>query len=117
MLRLILLLLLKNCFWVARSPKGYQGVIQATICSDMGADFRGWLALETPPEPPGILPMALLDPLGRLESLCPWSMLLGPCSLVPGPWSLVPGPWSLVPGSLVPGPWYHVLGFRNVVLP
>ena len=116
MLQLILLFLFKNCLWVTRSPKGYQGGIWAPICSDMGADFRGWLALETPPEPPETLSRALLDPLGRLESLSPWSMVLGPCSLVPGPWSLVPGPWSLVPGSLVPGPWYHVLGFRNIVL-
>ena len=64
MLRLILLFLLKNCLWVTRSPKGYQGWIWAPICSDMGADFRGWLALETPPEPPGALSRALLDPLG-----------------------------------------------------
>ena len=47
MLRLILLFLLKNYLWVTRSPKGYQGRIWAAICSDMGADFPGWLALET----------------------------------------------------------------------
>ena len=47
MLRLILLFLLKNDLWVTRSPKGYQGGIWAAICSDMGADFPGWLALET----------------------------------------------------------------------
>ena len=117
MLRLMLLFLLKNCLWVTRSPKGYQGGIWAPICSGMGADFQGWLGLETPPEPPETLSRALLDPLGRLESLSPWSMVLGPGSLVPGPWSLVRDPWSLVPGSLVPGPWYHVLGFRNFVLP
>ena len=92
MLRLILLFLLKNCLWVTRSPKGYQGGIWAPICSDMGADFPGWLALETPPEPPETLSRALLDPLGRLESLSPWFMVLGPRSLVPGPWFLVPGP-------------------------
>ena len=55
-------------------------------------DLPGWLALETPPEPPETLSWALLDPLGRLESLSPWSMVLGPWSLVPGPWFLVPGP-------------------------
>ena len=47
MLRLILLFLVKNCLWVTRSPKGYQDGIWAAICSDMGADFHGWLALET----------------------------------------------------------------------
>mgnify|MGYP003324025574 CR=1 FL=1 len=94
---LIFLFLLKHCLWVTvtRSPKGYQGRIWAPICSDMGADFPGWLGLETPPEPPEILSRALLDPLGRLESLSPWSMVLGPWSLVPDPW--IPGPWSLVP--------------------
>ena len=112
MLQLILQFLLNNCLWVTRSPKGYQRGIWAPIPSDMGADFPGWLALETPLEPPETLSRALLDPLGRLESLSPWSMVLGPCSLVPGPWSLVPGPWSLVPGSWslvpdhwIPGPW------------
>ena len=94
---------------MTRSPKAYQGGISAPNCSDMGSDFPGWLALETPPEPPETLSWALLDPLGRLESLSPWSMVLGP-------WSLVLGPWSLIPGSLVPGPWYHVLGFKNIVL-
>ena len=73
-----------------------------------GADFPGWLCLGTPPERPETLSRALLDPLGRLESLSPWSMVLGP-------WSLVLGPWSLVLGSLVNGPWYHVLGFKNIV--
>ena len=92
--------LIKNCLWVTRSPKGYQGGIWAPICSDMGADFPGWLALETPLEPPETLLTALLDP---------WSLVHGPWSLVPGPWSLVRGPW-------VPGPWYHMLGFRNIVL-
>ena len=61
------------------------------------AGGSGSLALETPPEAPETLAWALLDPLGRLESLGPWSMVLGP-------WSLVLGPWSLIPGSLVPGP-------------
>ena len=112
---------------MTRSPKGYQGGIWAPICSDMGADFPGWLALETPPEPPETLSRALLDPLERLESLRrplwrsaaaaagPWSLVPGPWYLVSGPWSLVLGPWSLVPGSLVPGSWYHVLGFGNIV--
>ena len=109
MLRLILLFLFRYCLWVTRSPKGYQGGIWAPICSDMGADFPGWLGLETPPEPPETLSRALLDPLGRLESLSPWSMVLGS-------WSLVLGPWSLIPGSLVPGPWYQVLGFKIIVL-
>ena len=97
MLRLILLFLLKSCLWVTSSPKGYQGGIWAAICSDMGADFPAWLALETRPEPPETLSRALLDPLG------PWSLVPSPWSLVPGPWSSVPGPLSLVPGSLVPG--------------
>ena len=104
MLRLIVLLLLKNCLWVARSPKGYQGGIPAPICSHMGADFPGWLALETPLEPPETLSRALLDPLGRLESLSP-CLVHGSWSLFPGTWSLVLGPWSLVPGPWVPGPW------------
>ena len=47
MLQLILLFLLKNCLWVTRSPKGYQGGIWAAIWSDMGADFPGWLALDS----------------------------------------------------------------------
>ena len=98
MLLPILLFLLKNCFWVTRSPKDYHGGIWAPICSDMGADFPAWLALEALPEPPETLERALLDPLGPY--------------LVHGPWSLVRGPWSLGPWSLVS----HVLGFRNIVL-
>ena len=108
MLQLILLFLLKNCLWVTRSPKGYQGGIWAPICSDMGADFPGWLALETPPEPPETLSRALLDPLGLVPG--PWSLVPGPWALVPGAGSLVPGPWSLVPGPWSLGPWSLVPG-------
>ena len=76
MLWLILLFLLKNCLWVTRSPKGYQGGIWAPICSDMGADFPGWLALETPPEPPETVSRALFwSPLGLplVSFWVPWA--------------------------------------------
>ena len=92
-----MLFLVKNLLWVTSSLKGSQSGIWGPICSDMGADFPGWVALETPLELPETLSRALLDPLGS------WSLVPGPWSLVPGPWSLVRGPWSLGPWSLVPG--------------
>ena len=68
MLRLILLFLLKDCLWVTRSPKGYQGGIWApwlVVCKPP----TSWLAVCKPPT--RNLPPYLnkLEPKSHLGSL------------------------------------------------